>query len=298
MKLKIEYTKFTIVEGMRSSNYARFQGIIPILLIILSILLALVALSLRDEKNKDAEVIEWFLSHGGKISKLELIIKEDGQRGLVATQTIYSGESLIFTPRRLFLCLSNAADDFRNFIDDNRHNFDNITDKYEKEKLFLELLLIHEAFVKRESSFWQPYIESLPDLTIDHLHFLYANQDELNFTKKHDSLKNLVDNMFDMVHQLHNLLHHASQVRPDFFPPDKLGIQEDGNNVVNSMDICRWAAYVVHTRSYSIIDHSKSTNSEFYMVPALMPIVDWANYRNKGMTMHHASSITGGLNDY
>ncbi|KAJ3236449.1 hypothetical protein HDU81_010744 [Chytriomyces hyalinus] len=110
---------------------------------------------------KERELIEWAKQNGARIENLT-IETVDGLRGCTAANTIQRGSSIAFLPPNLILDEQKARESSVGKVLQRFQTFEfSKTDVYATPTLLLAAFLAHERF-HCKTSFWKPYLDSLP----------------------------------------------------------------------------------------------------------------------------------------
>ncbi|KAI8830081.1 hypothetical protein BJ741DRAFT_621058 [Chytriomyces cf. hyalinus JEL632] len=115
----------------------------------------------ESDRRKERELIEWAKQNGAQIENLS-IETVNGLRGCTAANPIRSGSSIAFLPPNLILDEQKARESRVGKVLQRFQTFEfSKTDVYATPTLLLAAFLAHERFHSK-TSFWKPYLESLP----------------------------------------------------------------------------------------------------------------------------------------
>jgi len=166
------------------------------------------------EKGKFERLIQWIEEQGGKVEGVEVKYRPGRkERGVFSSKGINGNEPIVIIPKKL--CISPelilAQPDIGPFLKGlmEEKTLSNMPDEF-----LFSLFLIHEKFAKKEKSFWDPYLQTLPEFDKVPSHPYFVSVEELQENKLWNLAKDFTTRQRNIINQV---IPFVSQ-RKDLFP--------------------------------------------------------------------------------
>lgn len=199
-------------------------------------------------------MFEWVQGTGMDTSdiQVEVAAVDDlarGELGLIAKAPLVPGDILAWAPTSLLLSKDKALDIWGAVVGDI------------SERMALALLLIHERYVKAESSSWYTYMRSLPRFNgdVSGPSFLWEDeeQEKLQGSDCYGASVGMFNTIVDEFEQLNTTVFASHR---ESFPAD-----------VFTFDRLAWACAIIASRAYG--DDAEGTSL------SIAPLVDFLNHK-------------------